>query len=108
MTDTNATRTPGKCGDADSLIVDITEAIAAERGVDMLDLPPLQDYVDVDALTSLFDSRVTFGRVTFAVDDLEVTVYHDREVDVIRTAAPAAQPVTAGAEGTVDAYAGDD
>ncbi|MBX0324233.1 hypothetical protein EGH21_14435 [Halomicroarcula sp. F13] len=72
--------------DADALVVAITEAIAAKRGVDPIDLPPLNDYVDVDALASLFpagtDSRATHGHVRFETANYEVSVYHDGTFDV--------------------------
>ena len=38
-----------------SITTRVVEAVAAEEGVDPLDLPPLSDVVDTDALDRLFD-----------------------------------------------------
>ena len=73
---------------ADSLVVDIVERLAAARGVDPLDLPPLNDYIDVDALATLFQSASEggelFGAIRFQVEDHEVRVYHDGTIYVHR------------------------
>ena len=72
----------------DSLVVDIVERLAAARGVDPLDLPPLNGYIDVDALATLFQSAdggsTPFGVVRFRVEDHEVRVYHDGTIYVHR------------------------
>lgn len=41
----------------------VVEVVAAEKGVDPTDLPPLHDVVDADALDALFDpGRIDAGR----------------------------------------------
>ncbi|MFC5971889.1 HalOD1 output domain-containing protein [Halomarina salina] len=74
---------------ADSLLVDIVERLAAARGDDPLDLPPLNDYIDVDALATLFKApaggqSAAFGSVTFRVEEHEVRIYQDRTIYVHR------------------------
>jgi hypothetical protein len=61
----------------------ICEALAAERGVDPLDLPPLQEHVDMDALVTLLDSSDGADtQVTFTHEGDTVTVWADGTVDV--------------------------
>lgn len=71
----------------DALLVAIVEELARVRGVDPLDLPPLQDYVDTDALGTLFrpgpGTASRHGWVTFAVEHHEVRVSHDGTVSVV-------------------------
>lgn len=82
----NCSTPPSTANDADALVVAITKTIAAKRGVDPMDLPPLNDYVDVDALASLFptgtDSETSYGHVRFETANYEVCVYHDGTFDV--------------------------
>lgn len=71
----------------ESLIHEITSALAREQGVDPLELEPLNNFVDVDALIRLVDSfdekqRSSFASVTFYVDGYEVHVEQDGSVDV--------------------------
>ena len=86
---------------ADSLVVDIVERLAVARGDDPLDIPPLNDYVDVDALATLFRSTADgtptlFGTVTFYVEDHEVRVYHDGTIFVHRPDRGAKRSTTSG------------
>lgn len=39
----------------DSLIVSVLEAVASHEGVDIVDLPPLAESINPDALNELFD-----------------------------------------------------
>lgn len=71
----------------DSLTLTITDALAEARGVDPIDLPPLNDYVDIDALSRLVDHTTTrqqavFCRVTLQIGDEEVQVYDNGKVEV--------------------------
>jgi hypothetical protein len=71
----------------DSLTVTITRALADARGDDPFELPPLNDYIDVDALSRLFHGGGTgtgtpFGYITVHIDDHVVQVYHDGKVEV--------------------------
>jgi hypothetical protein len=66
-------------------VVAIAKALAERRGVDPTDLPPLNDYVDADALNALFRTAgdgTAFGRVTFHVEEYEVHAYHDGRVEL--------------------------
>lgn len=65
----------------------VVEALAEAAGVDSVDLPPLYDAVDPDALDSLFaprpDGSPRVGcRVSFRFDGYQVTVHRDGEVQV--------------------------
>ncbi|WP_424004922.1 HalOD1 output domain-containing protein (plasmid) [Haloarcula salina] len=75
----------GTDGGSDSLLVSITDQLATARGVDPLDLPPLNEYVDVEALTTLVDSTSDgrgHSRVTFRVEQYEVRVAGDGTAEV--------------------------
>ncbi|MFD1514032.1 HalOD1 output domain-containing protein [Halomarina rubra] len=78
----------------ESLVVAVVEALATARDVDPLDLPPLHDYVDVDALSTLFRTPAGTDRgngwVTFPVERHEVRVSDDGSVAV--------SPLDAGAD----------
>ena len=85
---------------ADSLTETIVLELSEVTGVDPLDLPPLYDAVDVDALQQLFD-RGEDVEVTFGVAGCEVTVRdHD---DVTVTPTNGRTPAAIGAEGESDA-----
>lgn len=65
----------------------VVEAVARERDVDPLDLPPLYDVIDPDALDQLFDDTLSTGRtgpgrVVFTLDGCEVSVHSDGTIDV--------------------------
>lgn len=65
----------------------IVDAIAEERGVDPLALPPLYEAIDPDALNRLFETAGSAGgsgrgRVVFTAADCEVVVHRDGRVDV--------------------------
>ncbi|AGB38789.1 HalOD1 output domain-containing protein [Natronococcus occultus] len=63
------------------LVVAVADAIAAVRGTDPAELPPLAAAVPTDALETLIRSG-TDATITFAYDELEITV-DDRRI-VIR------------------------
>lgn len=72
----------------DSLINRIVMTVAETRGVDPLDLPPLYDAIDPDALERLFTSSVSPPtpssiQVHFTYEGHEVTVHNDGDVTVI-------------------------
>ena len=61
----------------------VAKSIADKEGTDPLDIPPLYESVDPDALDALFtpDSREpVLGEVTFTHAGYEVTVAYDGEV----------------------------
>ena len=85
--DSDTTTTDGLWGSGtDSLTLTIVSELAAVRGDDPIDLPPLNRYVDLDALETLFhptgSGRGTTTEVTFHVEEHEVRVSHDGAVDV--------------------------
>lgn len=66
----------------DDLGYTVVTAAAAARGTDPVDLPPLYDSVDADALNALVDGAVdrpdaVNGRVSFSYAGYEVTVDFD-------------------------------
>ncbi len=67
-------------------------ALADAVGVDPTDLPPLFDYVDLDALNALFDSNdgVTDGDalLSFQVETWQVFVHSDGRIRVCDAAQP--------------------
>lgn len=67
--------------DADATVHGVVTAIADQTGVDVLDLPPLEDSVDTDALAALLDSG-SAPKVEFPYDGHAVTVDADGRVRV--------------------------
>lgn len=86
----------------------VVHAVARARDVDPLELDPLYDTVDPDALDKLFDSSTASdttvqGRIVFGMAGCKVTVYSDGRVDVdarpeLQVDPTAADPGTAGGE----------
>ena len=60
----------------------IPTAIAAVTGRDPIEGPPLQQFVDVDALEQLLASGGSRTRVSFTYDGMEVTVSSDGRVEI--------------------------
>lgn len=61
----------------------IVERIAARENVDPLELPPLHDAVDTDALTALFSMpEPRADNVTFSYHGYEVTVEGPEKIQV--------------------------
>ena len=80
----------------------VVAAVAAARDEDPLDLPPLYEAIDPDALDQLFgrglsDGRNGPGRVVFMLADCEVVVHSDGEVDVTAPGDRAPEPSAAEA-----------
>lgn len=67
-----------KAGDA-KLSQSIIDAVAYVTGKDPLDMEPLYDVVNVDALNDLFDQRLN-GQVSFRMEGVEVTVTGSDEI----------------------------
>ena len=90
MTVNGTKTTPGagvSSAEAESLVPDIVAAVSAERGVDPVDLPPLYERVDPDALDALFASTPVregnlSGSVSFEYASCTVEVSADGAVDV--------------------------
>ncbi|MBV0902792.1 HalOD1 output domain-containing protein [Haloarcula salina] len=77
--------TAGDDGASESLLLSITDQLATAREVDPLDLPPLNEYVDVEALTTLVESTSDgrgYSRVSFRVEQYEVRVSGDGTAEV--------------------------
>lgn len=78
----------------------VVHAVAAARDVDPLELEPLYDTVDPDALDRLFASSATpdpavRGRIVFGMAGCEVTVYDDGRIDVDVRPEPTLDPAVA-------------
>lgn len=66
---------------------EVVTAVAAARDVDPLELPPLYNVIDPDALNQLFDHDVSGDgnghcRVSFRMADCDVIVESNNEIDV--------------------------
>ncbi|WP_267643209.1 HalOD1 output domain-containing protein [Haloarchaeobius amylolyticus] len=71
----------------DSILLDVIKTVASVRNLDPLDLPPLTDTVNPDALESIFQppGRETpnpNGYVSFTYAECAVVVYGDRSIAV--------------------------
>lgn len=87
MASTTGPRTPtSQITGTDSLAVSIVEAIASARGTEPTAVDVrLADYVDLDALETLYhhsDAHDATWRVQFSVEELEVVVESDGQVTV--------------------------
>jgi hypothetical protein len=60
----------------------VVESVAAARGVRTVELDPLSDRLDLEAMDQLFENSSVPIRVECVVDDLVVTVDTDGGVDV--------------------------
>ena len=71
----------------------VIRAIATVKGVDPTDVDPLYDFIDPDALNTMFDdtteARESDLRVSFRIEDSKIEVSGDRRITV--------RPVTADA-----------
>lgn len=79
--------TIGKSQSADGAVSEqVVSAVAAACDIDPLELPPLYDVIDPDALDRLFEHGAlaegnSIGRVTFTMAGCEVVVHSDGAVD---------------------------
>ncbi|WP_435365837.1 HalOD1 output domain-containing protein [Haloarchaeobius sp. DYHT-AS-18] len=75
-----------RCGDSSDRFVDIVLAVAEFRDVDPLELPPIGEVIDTDALEKVLDTEpddTAFDvSVAFGYADCFVTVYSDGTIDV--------------------------
>lgn len=60
----------------------VVQAISETTGIDVLDLPPLNNVIDPDSLDGLFSGRDTIGSVNFEYAGHHITVHADRTVDI--------------------------
>lgn len=63
----------------------VLEAVSSASDTPAVDLPPLYDAVDPDALNSLFSAPGTSGEISFRYAGYTVTVSADRTVEVSAT-----------------------
>lgn len=80
----------------------VVEAVADAKGVDPLDLPPLYNTVDPDALDSLFshaESHSAIAELRFTIEGCEVLIRGSGEV-VVTTGED--EPATTDAESQTD------
>jgi hypothetical protein len=64
----------------------VVQTVTEQSDQDVLDLPPLNDVVDPDALDGLFSGRDTIGSVNFEYAGYHVTVHADRTVELYESA----------------------
>lgn len=88
----------------DSISGRVVTAVADAKDVDPLQLSPLYEAVDPDALERLFQAPPTggdraVGRVVFTIDGCEVVVHSDGDVDVTAPEG-VSSAAEAGARGT--------
>lgn len=67
-----------------SISTAVVQAIAEHEGIDPVELPPLHEAIDPDALDALFEGRTqtSDGTVTFTVREYQVTVHGRDRVTV--------------------------
>lgn len=78
-----ATESTGEDGQSDSLSRAVIEAVADAEDTDPIELPPLYDAIDPDALDSVFfgtKGDAVDGRITFTYHGYEVQVDSDQAV----------------------------
>lgn len=88
-------------GTTESISERVVSAVADARGVDPLQLAPLYEVVDPDALDSLFQGASTetdrvVGRAVFSMAGCEVVVHSSGDIDVT---APNEVPSASGTAG---------
>lgn len=65
----------------------IVREIARAKGVDPLDLEPLYDVIDTDALDSMFQSSPSTASLEFEYSGYEVRVEGPEEIEIAETRA---------------------
>lgn len=75
--------------DADPVSLQVVEAVAAFRGVDTLELEPLAESIDADALNALFSPvggrSIEGANVSFTYENVRVTVTSRGDIDLRET-----------------------
>ena len=72
----------------DDVSIAIVEAVAEITNVEVLDIDPLYESIDPDALNKIFEPRAEGeprkigGSVTIAANECTVTVYSDGEIEI--------------------------
>lgn len=70
----------------DSVVIEILEAVAAECDVDPMELPPLAEEIDPEALERLLSSARVDVEVSLAIYGCRVSVDSTGEVTAMHTA----------------------
>ena len=68
----------------------VVEVVAANTERDVLELPPLYERIDPDALETVC-AGLDSGSITFQYADHEVTVHADRSIELSSPASPSPQ-----------------
>ena len=89
-----------RTADTDPISQTVVLAVAEATGDDPMELPPLYDTIDPDALNKLFGDRIDGaerlgGSFEFSYAGCEVTVRADGTVDVVPAADPAVRAARA-------------
>lgn len=83
VTPTTASNQPFHDSQADeSLVTALVQAVEAATGIDAIDLPPLHDAVDPDALNALVRSTDQTLHVTFEYAGLAVAIEGNGEISL--------------------------
>jgi hypothetical protein len=69
-------------GSDDSVSMAVVRAVSSAADRPVLELPPLYEFIDPDALDALFDDHRTASRIEFRYAGFRVTVRADRTVAV--------------------------
>lgn len=70
----------------ESIVVDILEAVAAERGTDPMELSPLAEDIDPEALERLVSTARVDVEVSLALYGCRISIDSTGEITAIRTA----------------------
>lgn len=93
----NSSNGTGGDGGHETVSIAVVHAIAAHRGVDPVELPPLYEWIDPDAIDALFEPTRTGGprrgRLEFEYDGHTVAVDCTDGVTIAIDGSPAAASV---------------
>lgn len=76
------TRTIRSPNGKQSVSLAVVTALAETKGVQPVDLPPVSEHIDLEALENLIESADSDVTVSFSVDDHEITVTGDQTVTI--------------------------
>ncbi|PGF18216.1 hypothetical protein CP556_03690 [Natrinema sp. CBA1119] len=94
----------GSTGDDidEPLHIAVIHAVAAHRGADPIELPPLYEWIDPDSLDALFEPTrrggPRRGRLEFTYDGHAVAVDCADDVTISVDGSPAVEAITAGSD----------
>lgn len=76
------TRTIRSPNGKQSVSLAVVTALAETEGVQPVDIPPVSEHIDLEALENLIESADADVTVSFSVDDHEITVTGDKTVTI--------------------------